>query len=194
MGLLLSVSAGVRVTAPLLLLATLAWAHQIALPEGLAWLSTLPTLVVLSTAAVVETLGYFIPVVSTGLKAAATPLAFVAGTLLMAAPLGTLHNPIIQWTLAAFLGGGTSTVTHVGVTALRALMIPAEAATGGLFSLVWNVGELAISWIFSLIACIAIVFGITICLITIPACLLLLAVFWKSLAQSKLWRLKQAAL
>ena len=77
-----------------------------------------PTLIILSVAAVTETVVHFIPAAGTWLKAMATPLAFVAGTLLMAVPLGD-KNPLYQWTLAAVAGGGAATLTHLGVTGAR---------------------------------------------------------------------------
>ena len=139
-GLLLSLSAGVRVTLPLLAVNLLAFYHLIALPQNLAWLGTEPTLIILSVACAAETLIHFIPAAGTWIKAMATPLAFVAGTLLMAVPLGD-KNPLYQWTLAAVIGGGTATLAHIGVTGARALTAPANVASLGLFGIVWNIGE-----------------------------------------------------
>jgi hypothetical protein len=139
-GLLLSLSAGVRMTLPLLAVNLLAFYHEITLPQNMAWLGTEPTLIILSVAAVTETVIHFIPVAGTYLKAMATPLAFVAGTLLMAVPLGD-KNPLYQWTLAAVVGGGAATLTHLGVTGARALTAPANVASLGTFGIVWNLGE-----------------------------------------------------
>ena len=87
-GLLLSLSAGVRITLPLLGVNLLAFYHEITLPDNMTWLGTEPTLIILSVACAAETLVHFIPAAGTWIKAMATPLAFVAGTLLMAVPLG----------------------------------------------------------------------------------------------------------
>ena len=143
-GLLLSLSAGVRTTLPLLAVNLLAFYHEITLPDNLAWLGAQSTLIILSVAAVAETLVHFIPAAGTWLKAMATPLAFVAGTLLMAVPLGD-HNPLYQWTLAAVLGGGAATLTHLGVTGARAMTAPANVASLGIFGIVWNIGEFLLS-------------------------------------------------
>ena len=140
-GLLLSLSAGVRTTLPLLAVNLLAFYHEITLPENMAWLGTQPTLIILSVACAAETIVHFIPVAGTWLKAMATPLAFVAGTLLMAVPLGD-HNPLYQWTLAAALGGGAATLTHLGVTGARVMTAPANVASLGIFGIIWNIGEL----------------------------------------------------
>jgi hypothetical protein len=143
-GLLLSLSAGVRITLPLLAVNLLAFYHEITLPDNMAWLGTQPTLIILSVACAAETLVHFIPAAGTWLKAMATPLAFVAGTLLMAVPLGD-HNPLYQWTLAAVVGGGAATLTHLGVTGMRAMTAPANVASLGIFGIVWNIGEFLVS-------------------------------------------------
>ena len=143
-GLLLSVSAGFRIMLPLLGVNLLAFYHEITLPDNMTWLGTEPTLIVLSVACVAETIIHFVPAAGTWVKAMATPLAFVAGTLLMAVPLGD-HNPLYQWTLAAAVGGGAATLTHLGVTSARVMTAPANVASLGVFGIFWNIGELVIS-------------------------------------------------
>ena len=157
-GLLLSLSAGVRMTLPLLAVNLLAFYHEITLPDNMAWLGTQPTLVILSVAAVTETVVHFIPAAGTWLKAMATPLAFVAGTLLMAVPLGD-KNPLYQWTLAAVVGGGAATLMHLGVTGARAMTEPANVASLGLFGLVWNAGEMLVSIVLALLSGLCVVAG-----------------------------------
>ena len=157
-GLLLSVAAGVRIMLPLLAVNLLAFYHVIILPANMAWLGSETTLIILTVAAVTETVVHFIPAAGTGLKAIATPLAFVAGTLLMAVPLAD-KNPIYQWTLAAVLGGGVATFAHLGVTGLRAMTEPANLASLGLFGVAWNIGELLISVLLMLLSGLCVVAG-----------------------------------
>jgi hypothetical protein len=157
-GLLLSLSAGVRVTLPLLAVSLLAFYHEITLPDNMAWLGTQPTLIILSVACAAETLVHFIPAAGTYLKAMATPLAFVAGTLLMAVPLGD-KNPLYQWTLAAVVGGGAATLTHLGVTGARAMTAPANVASLGLFGIVWNIGEFLLSILLAALSGICVLAG-----------------------------------
>ena len=157
-GLLLSLSAGVRMTLPLLAVNLLAFYHEITLPENMAWLGTQPTLIILSVACAAETLVHFIPAAGTWLKAMATPLAFVAGTLLMAVPLGD-HNPLYQWTLAAVLGGGAATLTHLGVTGARAMTAPANVASLGIFGIIWNIGEFLVSILLAVLSGICVLAG-----------------------------------
>jgi hypothetical protein len=148
-GLLLSISAGVRATLPLLAMNLLAYHHVIALPAKLAWL------VILGVAFVAETLVHFIPVVGTAVKTLSTPLAFAAGTLLMAIPLAE-KNPLEEWALAGFMGGGLAVLTHAGVTGARALSSPVNLASGGIFGVLWNLGELVLSALLAMLgfACV----------------------------------------
>ena len=157
-GLLLSLSAGVRVTLPLLAVNLLAFEQVVTLPKDFDWLGSEPTLIILIAAAVAETVVHFIPAAGTALKTAATPLAFVAGTLLMAVPLSG-HNPLYQWTLAAFMGGGAATLMHLGVTGARAMTEPANVASLGLFGLVWNAGEMLVSIVLALLSGLCVVAG-----------------------------------
>jgi hypothetical protein len=139
----------------------LAFYHEITLPENMAWLGTEPTLIILSAACAAETIVHFIPAAGTWLKAMATPLAFVAGTLLMAVPLGD-KNPLYQWTLAAAVGGGAATLTHLGVTGARAMTAPANVASLGIFGIVWNIGEFLLSILLAALSGICVLAGWTV--------------------------------
>src|SRR5271155_1947190 len=145
-------------TLPLLAVNLLAFYHEITLPDNLAWLGTQPTLIILSVACAAETLIHFIPAAGTWIKAMATPLAFVAGTLLMAVPLGD-KNPLYQWTLAAVVGGGAATLTHLGVTGARAMTAPANVASLGIFGIVWNIGEFLLSIFLAVLSGICVLAG-----------------------------------
>ena len=145
-GILLALSAGVRVTLPLLVVSLLGHEHEVTLPQNLTWLGSDSSLMLLGVAFVVETVVHFVPVVGTHLKALATPLSFVAGTLLMAVPLGD-HNPMYQWTMAAVAGGGAATLTNLGVTGARVAAAPANVASAGVFGLIWNCGEMVVSFL-----------------------------------------------
>jgi hypothetical protein len=157
-GLLLSLSAGVRLTLPLLAVNLFALDHLVALPRDLAWLGSEPTLIILAIACAAETTIHFLPVAGTWLKALATPLAFIAGTLLMAVPLGD-KNPLEQWVLAATMGGGLATLMHLGVTGTRVMTTPVNLASLGLFGILWNAGEILLSVVLALLSGLCLVAG-----------------------------------
>ncbi len=186
-GLLLSFSAGVRITVPLLAINLLAFEHVIGLPKNLAWLDTETTLIILAVACVVETLVHFIPAAGTVVKAAATPLAFVAGTLLMAVPLGD-HNPLYQWALAGVVGGGAATMTHLGFTGLRAFTGPANLMSGGMFGVGWNILEVLASVFFIALSGICVMTGwIVGALILFTLALIVFVVVRKSIRRWSQW-------
>ena len=58
------------------------------------------------------------------------------------------------------MGGGASTITHLGVVGARTVSTPAEAVTGGLFGVVWNIGEIVASWALALLAVVALFVGV----------------------------------
>jgi hypothetical protein len=157
-GILLALSAGVRVTLPLLAVSLLAHEHEVTLPQNLTWLGSDSSLTLLAIAFVVETVVHFVPAVGTHLKALATPLSFVAGTLLMAVPLGD-HNPLYQWTIAAVAGGGAATLTNLGITGARVATAPANVASAGVFGLIWNCGEMVVSFLLVVIGGICVYAG-----------------------------------
>ncbi len=157
-GLLLSLSAGFRITLPLLAVNVLAQYHEITLPSNLTWMGSDATTIILCVACAVETIVHFIPAVGTYLKGLSTPLAFVAGTLLMAVPLGD-HNPLYQWMIAAGVGGGLATLTHLGVTSARVASSPVNIASLGTFGIVWNIGEALASACLAVLGWICLVGG-----------------------------------
>jgi hypothetical protein len=183
-GVLLSLSGGVRITVPLLAVSLLAAHHAVTLPSNLAWMSTETTVIILSVACAAETLVYFIPAAGTGLRAVATPLAFAAGTLLMAVPLGD-RNPLYQWTLAGAIGGGAAALTHLGVTGARVATGPANVATLGVFGIFWNLGECFFSLLLAALGGVCVFVGgfvAIVLLVVIAVALLFIAI--KAIARS----------
>lgn len=175
-GLLLCLAAGVRIILPLLAVNLLAIYQVIRLPHDMEWLGTLPTMIVLIVAAAAETIVHYIPAAGTGLKAAATPLAFAAGTLLMAVPLSD-HNPLYQWTLAAFIGGSLATLMHLGVTGARAATEPVNMASLGIFGLVWNTIELLASILLTALGALCVIAGWAVGVVALVAIVVLLLAF-----------------
>jgi hypothetical protein len=157
-GLLLALSAGVRVTLPLLAVSVLAHEHEVTLPQNLAWLGSDSSMTLLGIAFVAETIIHFVPAVGTHLKALQTPLSFVGGTLLMAIPLGD-HNPMYQWALAGAVGGGAAALTNLGVTGARVATAPANVASVGVFGLIWNCGEMLVSFLLAAMGAVCVYGG-----------------------------------
>ena len=148
LGIGLAAAVGLRVFIPLLVVAIAAYFGSIPLAPAFEWVGTAPAIAMFAIAAALEIAAYYIPGVDNLLDAIAAPLALVAGTFMVAAPLWDLP-PLVKWTAAIVAGGGAAGLTH-GVTSL--LRAKSTATTGGLANPVVSTGELGGSLLLSLLA------------------------------------------
>jgi hypothetical protein len=148
LGIGLAAAVGLRVFIPLLVVAVAAYFGRIPLAPAFAWLASLPAIAMLAIATVLEVAAYYIPGVDNVLDTIAAPLALVAGTFVVAAPLWELP-PLLKWTAAILAGGGTAGLTH-GITSL--LRAKSTVTTGGLGNPVVATTELGGSLGLSLLA------------------------------------------
>jgi len=138
LGIGLAAATGFRVFLPMLIVSGAAYTGYLPLGDNFAWLGTAPSLVMLTVAAIVEILAYYIPGLDNLLDALATPAAFVAGTVLSAAVMTDIP-PMVKWTAAVIAGGGIAGVTQ-GVTAT--LRANSTVWTGGLGNFIIATAEL----------------------------------------------------
>src|SRR6476660_1275128 len=138
LGVGLAAATGFRVFLPMLVLSIAANTGHLALADSFAWIGTLPALILLGVAAVVEIIAYYIPGVDNLLDTLATPAALVAGTVVSAAVMTDLP-PMVKWTAAVIAGGGIAGLTQ-GVTAM--LRAKSTVLTGGFGNLAIATAEL----------------------------------------------------
>jgi Domain of unknown function (DUF4126) len=138
LGIGLAAATGFRVFLPMLIVSGASYTGYLPLGDNFAWLGTAPSLVMLTVAAIVEILAYYIPGLDNLLDALATPAAFVAGTVLSAAVMTDIP-PMAKWTAAVIAGGGIAGVTQ-GVTAT--LRANSTVWTGGLGNFIIATAEL----------------------------------------------------
>jgi hypothetical protein len=148
LGVGLAAAAGFRVFLPLLVMSAAAVTGHLPLSAGFAWLATPTALAMLSAAALLEVLAYYIPGVDNLLDALAAPAAIVAGVIASAAVMTDLP-PVVKWTTAVIAGGGAAGLIHSGSAALRA---GSTLATGGLGNPLVATAELTGSLLVSLLA------------------------------------------
>lgn len=148
MGVGLAAAVGFRVFLPMLVLSIGAYSGHLTLASGLAWLGTPAALVMLSVAAALEILAYYIPGVDNVLDVIAAPAALIAGTVVSAAVMTDLP-PMVRWTTAAIAGGGAAGVIQ-GLTSL--LRAKSTLMTAGFGNHALATGELAGALIVSLLA------------------------------------------
>ena len=164
-GIGLAAACGFRVFVPLLALGLAGRAHVLPLNESFAMLATLPTLIALGTASVLEVAAYYVPWLDNALDVAAAPAAVIAGVLASAAAMTTLP-PVLSWGIAIIGGGGAAGLLH-GATSL--LRLKSTALTGGVANPVLSTGELIGALVTSAIAVLVPIFC---------ALLLLVVVVW----------------
>jgi len=148
LGVALAAATGFRVFLPMLVVSGAAYTGHLHLDDSFAWLGTRSALIMLSVAALVEILAYYIPVIDNLLDVLATPAAFIAGTIVSAAVI-TDAPPMVKWTAAVVAGGGVAGLTQ-GVTGI--LRAHSTVLTGGLGNAVISTAQLGGAVLISLLA------------------------------------------
>ncbi len=138
LGIGLAAASGFRVFIPLLIMGLSARAGYLPVGESFAWVSTAPALLMLSIAAAIEVMAYYIPALDNLLDSIATPAAVIAGIAVSAAVMGDFP-PMLKWTLAIIAGGGAAAITQGATTLLRG---HSTVLTGGLGNPAIATGEL----------------------------------------------------
>jgi hypothetical protein len=128
LGIGLAAATGFRIFIPLLIAGLAARMGVVPLGDSFQWLPSTPALVMLGTAAIAETLAYYIPGVDHALDVVASPATLAAGVVASAAVMTDIP-PEVMWPVAVIAGGGVAGLTK-GTTAL--LRAKSGVMTGGL--------------------------------------------------------------
>jgi len=128
MGIGLSAASGFRIFIPFLVISIASLTGNLTLVDSFSWIGTYPALITFGMATVLEIAGYYIPWVDNILDTIASPVAVIAGIILMASVV-TGISPLMKWTLAIIAGGGVAGIIQAltGVT-----RITSSITTGGL--------------------------------------------------------------
>jgi hypothetical protein len=148
LGVGLAAATGLRIFVPLLIAGIAARLDWIPLNDGFVWLESTPALLTLGTAALFETLAYYIPGLDHILDLIAAPAAVVAGVVVSASVMTDIA-PAIMWPLAIVAGGSVAGLTKTGSALLRA---KTGLATAGLGNPVVSTAETAGATVVSLLA------------------------------------------
>ena len=139
LGIGLAAATGFRVFLPLLIAALAARFGHLPLNESFQWLASTPALVTLGTAALLETLAYYVPGVDHLLDVIAGPATVAAGAVASASVMTDVPS-VIMWPVAIIAGGGIA-----GVAKGTAALVRAKSGmlTGGLANPVVSTVETA---------------------------------------------------
>ncbi|MCB0722129.1 MAG: DUF4126 domain-containing protein [Ignavibacteriae bacterium] len=148
LGVCLSAAVGFRIFVPMLILSIAANAGYVELSDSFLWISTLPALIAFTSATIIEIIGYYVPWMDNMLDTISTPLSIVAGAAATGAVIIDV-DPLISWTIAIILGGGSAFTVEVLTVKARAL---SSFFTGGLGNQIVATGELFFSTFISILA------------------------------------------
>ncbi|NLT51929.1 MAG: DUF4126 domain-containing protein [Ignavibacteria bacterium] len=128
MGIGLSASSGFRIFIPFLLISIAALTGYLSLSDSFSWIGTYPALITFSVAVILEIAAYYIPWVDNFLDTIASPIAVIAGIVLMASVI-TGISPLLKWALAIIAGGGVAATIQSLTGIVRAT---SSVTTGGI--------------------------------------------------------------
>lgn len=128
LGISLAAAVGFRIFIPLLVISVASMSGSLTLSSGFEWIGTLPAFIVFLTASLFELVAYFIPFVDNLLDTIASPVAVIAGSIVMASSIVEME-PLLKWTLAIVAGGGAAGIVQ-SVTAIT--RGASTVTTGGL--------------------------------------------------------------
>ena len=156
LGIGLAASVGFRIFVPLFALSIASYYNVIPLNESWEWIGTIPALVTLGIATVVEIVAYLIPWLDNVLDTIAVPLAAVAGTAVVLSTAADLE-PLVTWSLAIIAGGGTATAIKTSTSTTR---LASTVTTGGVANPIVSTVETGSSIIMAVLAFVAPVLAI----------------------------------
>ncbi len=148
LGIGLAASVGFRVFVPLFALSMAAYFDVWQLNPNWQWIGSMPALITLGVATLLETSAYFIPWVDNLLDAIATPLTAIAGTAVVVSTVANL-DPVVTWSLAIIAGGGTATAIKGATSSTR---LASTTTTAGLANPLFATLETATSMLISILA------------------------------------------
>ena len=150
-GIGLSSACGFRVFVPPLLMSLASIGGLLELNEELAWMGTMPALILFACATALEIGSYYIPWVDNMLDTIASPAAVIVGILVSSAVI-EVDSDLLRWITAIILGGGSAGIVQSGTVFTRGI---STTLTGGVANSTISTIEAAASLIVSILAIIA---------------------------------------
>ncbi len=171
LGVGLSAACGFRIFVPPLVMSIAAQSGHLQLSPDFAWIGTSEATVAFGVGAFLEVAAYYIPWVDELLDIVATPTAVIAGAIITSSFVSEM-SPMLQWTSAVILGGGTAGAVQ-GLTDVTRLA--STTLTGGFANPGVSTMELLSSTVLSILAV----------LIPVLAVLIVFIIIWLLLSGAK---------
>ena len=151
LGLGLAAACGFRIFVPLLVMSVASLTGNLELSGQFEWISTIPAVITLSVATVLEVGAYYIPWFDNLLDTVASPIAVVAGVVVSASVI-TGMDPYLKWTLAVIAGGGVAGAVQMLTSGTRGVSTLTTAGFGNPFVSTAEVGGSLVTAILSVVA------------------------------------------
>ena len=148
LGLGLAAASGFRVFVPLLIISTASLLGFYHFGVGFEWMGTWTAFTILLSAAIIEIIAYYVPVLDHFLDVIALPASVIAGSILATSFVNS-SDPLLKWALGIIVGGGAAGMVQAGTSLLR---IGSSATTGGLGNPVIATSENIFSIIISILS------------------------------------------
>jgi hypothetical protein len=137
LGIGLASASGFRVFLPVFALSLASYFNVIPLNESWAWIGGFPALISFGAAMIFEIFGYYIPFIDNLLDTIATPLAAIAGFVVMSSTMVDI-SPTMTTILAIIAGSGSATAFQGLTTTTR---LASSVKTAGLGNPVVSTAE-----------------------------------------------------
>jgi hypothetical protein len=166
MGIGLSAAVGFRIFIPFLIASIASLTGYINLSDSFNWIGTVPALITFSAATLIEILAYYIPWLDNILDTIASPIAVIAGAIIMVSVITDI-SPLLKWVLA-IIAGGSITASIQSLTGF--LRMTSSVTTGGVGNPVVSTAEAGSSFLLSITAIllpvVAVIIVLTLIIIT----------------------------
>jgi len=139
LGIILSIATGFRIFLPLLFLSGAHLTGIIELGASLEWIGNVPVFVIILVATLLEIIAYFIPIVDSTMDAIDTPIAVIAGILVMFSVV-PLENELTHWLVSILVGGTLAGVIKACKALFRAGIAVLTGGTGNFLVATFELG------------------------------------------------------
>ena len=161
LGIGLSAATGIRVFLPLFLISLYKYYEGHLFMEYFNWLDSVPVMITLGVATIIEISSYYIPVVDHALDVISAPVSFLAGSITMISTLPDMPS-YINAILGLIIGGTTA----VGMTSIMGFTRAKVSLTSiGSANFLFSTIEIFLSGILTLLSFLVPIFIAIFCLI-----------------------------
>jgi len=131
-GLALATACGFRVFVPLWAISLFSLTGYIELADSFSWMGTIPAFIVFTVALIFEIAIYYLPFLDNFVDIVATPVAVIAGAVVMSSFVDGI-DPLIKYTLLLIASSSLSLIIKLYMSGIRAFTSTFSGGTANMF-------------------------------------------------------------